>query len=235
MSSTNSEAALAAIPTDQLMLKLLQELIARVKKLESRNEAEGDNILAETTGEETILTNEENALLTSRNPLIHPCYCGLPEDSHISLPYGYLLDGEDATDDLTSISERYAALTFSGSYQGNAQLLKPLGIAGIPADGRMPLCVAMLWWPECLRYRKEACDAYEDLERRGGIFLAADFVTNGRSVIYRYQVDETDRFEFSRLPYDFLNIWTGGRIDAPHITSVARSSLQHSAPWKRFM
>jgi hypothetical protein len=58
--------------------------------------------------------------------------------------------------------------------------------AGIPADGRMPLCVAMLWWPEYLRYRKGACDAYEDLERRGGIFLAADFITNGRSVIYRY-------------------------------------------------
>jgi hypothetical protein len=52
MSSTNSEAALAAIPTDQHMLKLLQELVARVKKLESRNEAEGDNILAER-GERT--------------------------------------------------------------------------------------------------------------------------------------------------------------------------------------
>jgi hypothetical protein len=140
---TVSENALGNIPTEKLILRLLQELATRVEKLETRDESvsnltvdnstQSDDSQSTKDSPSTELPSADRTDLNSRctrcKEYGHKSDCKL-------VAYGYLFDGDKAINELMKISERYDAI--SESDPGLAGRLRALGIAGIPAGGRIP-------------------------------------------------------------------------------------------------
>jgi hypothetical protein len=119
---------LADVPTDQLVLKLLQELAARVEKLERRGEtmeqknpslkeyqaiSSPESPIANTTQPSATSSASEGSEAENEDSYCSVCG-GLLGSScdYIEIPYGYLLGGEAPSKDarLVSIKAKANAL-----------------------------------------------------------------------------------------------------------------------------
>jgi len=258
MATANLSTALATIPTDQLVLKLLQELAARVEKLEKRHEAdektqhvestaslaegsefENESIKTMRIGSEGRVANSPNLVdeqvsqsadMTNEDVPDHQRLSGaMPPHSTVWFDYGSFLDDDYTSIRPIKIEERYAALLQSGCSPEAVQLLKTLAIAVVPADGRMPLGLARLWDSHNLPRIKSAIECGEDLERTRGKFLVADSASNGRAVLYEHLVDERSEPIRSLFPF-LLNGWHRGAILVPPIRCVKLAPYMVPSP-----
>jgi hypothetical protein len=192
------EKTLAAIPTDQLVFKFLQELAARVEKLEKKHEAEdapnpsatasqlGDspeNPIVETDQPHEERSqpeqgpDEESRCLTCRKLPGDGCQC-------VEIPYGHLIDFDQALPELmmsiTSMEDRIHAMEF----RDPARLvrIKKLSIAGVPPDGRLTL---KNFWDRSSDL-EEAIEALDEIHWIQGFFRITDIGADGTSFDYGF-------------------------------------------------
>jgi hypothetical protein len=162
-----NEDTLAAIPTDQLTLRLLQELAARVDRLEQANKPANqdgpqersakstdtpkDNITVTDVLDEALSSSKINAVSTASRCVTcdeieeESCEC-------VSIPYGYMLHDEMADPNVgynlppPLNHPGIEGLThIEDRVRGleledprRAERFKEVGFAGIPDDGRLP-------------------------------------------------------------------------------------------------
>jgi hypothetical protein len=250
MSTNETENPLATIPTDQLMLRFLQELAARVDKLEKRDEAPQPNskvsdiwgILSKQ--DSTIVTSEErssnHAAAREESQEIAPAndeegsQSVCPKCSEIPqhcicilVPYGYMLDGDSPTckEDLIKISDRYDILKETN--RALAKRLRRLCIAGIPSDNRIPF---KNFWNSCpVETQEYTMDVINDLALiwRGGLILIMDFDGHGNSTIYGNDRD-CWIMDMIRLK------WPNRELEVPLQRWNGLVGL-NSSPWQRLM
>jgi hypothetical protein len=196
----STENPLAAIPTDQLVLKLVQELATRVEKLEKKNEAvkeqnpsekesqagcSTDNSIKVTSdqpnaarysshGSRAEEQDDRSYCLTCRRALGRLCHC-------VEVPYGYLLDDEAPSEGMENIECRANALKLSDERLFG--LLGNLGTAGVPADGRLNF---KNFWRLNGSYNLElAIEAVRKLDRHGGYLIVRESDPDGAFITYR--------------------------------------------------
>lgn len=202
-----TDNALAAIPTDQLMLKLLQELLTRVETLEQK-----DHIKQESRPSEGV-----------RTPVFP-----INVVSTANEPYGYLLDCDVPTADtpLVGLEERANALRLRDPLRF-AQL-EQLGFAGAPADGRLDL--ASFWAPSSpldvdkLAVASTAMETVSEV----GCFAVTDFDSHSASI--EYGCEKPIMGSSGELQRDSAQSF---QTPAPRVTR--ETPFRCRAPWKRLM
>lgn len=184
-----SEISLAEIPTEHLVLKLLQELAGRVGKLENLDKAVENGHFSLPSSE----TNHQTPDLKSTEAIVsmpqtflddptpeeesHPSCCkgicqvgGRERAICVLVPYGSYYHGEFGERNITEISE-----TFDPLMETNPEIFDRLnasGISGIPDDGRIQL-VNFLTSPVITHKRIQNYGA--EFQSKGGIFVVVDF------------------------------------------------------------
>ncbi|KAE9370907.1 hypothetical protein N431DRAFT_468918 [Stipitochalara longipes BDJ] len=236
----STEDTLANIPTDQLILKLLQELAVRVEKLEKKDEAGGEQDpyarkfqVGNSRDNPAIAINEpnttESASVASEaedgSSLCQTCG-GLQGDScHcVEVPYGYLLEGETPSENMKTVKERVDELKLSD--QGKRHLLKleRLGVAAVPADGRLDF--TNFWSPTTSSDLQEATEWAGAILVNGGVFSVTDFDCDGNYTIYGPGEDITGMARN-------LGDASTRKFRVPPIRFNPK--IQYSAPWNRLI
>jgi hypothetical protein len=238
----STEDTLANIPTDQLILKLLQELVARVDKLEGKDQA------ARVQGHSTRESPVNNSQNTSDVVVLHPnttesgtgaadaedgiSVCRtcdeIPGDScHcIEVPYGCFFEGEIPSGNMPTVEERVSELERSEAGRNHLLALMRFGIAAVPADGR--LMFRNFWSPSAtttLNLELAAKCAHEISETHG-YFSVSDFDCHGNYM--------------GNGPEDYLVSWHG-RIEEDstqkfRVPPIRISpGMAYTAPWNRLM
>lgn len=219
-----NEDPLSAIPTEKLILTLLQELAARVERLEdgdkvSRNKSA--TISPRTQSFEHNLFNEE-LLNTGGTVTLQELYHEWAnEDSfpHADAirriaPYGFLLDGEDWSDALKRPNDRLQNVS---DLEVAKQLRQLGGIAQVPADFRFAL--TNFWTLDASAqkdFTSSAIDFLNVVALKGGNYWITDHDLNSNQVHYEYWTVPENTLE---LPMTYRRIEDTGQ----------------SSPWRRVM
>ncbi|CAG8951013.1 hypothetical protein HYFRA_00006410 [Hymenoscyphus fraxineus] len=197
-----SEISLAEIPTQQLVLKLLQELASRVGKLENADKAVENYIVSVPGSEKDHQTDEsefestEATLPKSETFLEDPtaeeesqpscckgvCQIGGQDRAIcVLVPYGSFYNGEFGEQMITKISDAFEPL--KGTNREIYESLQASGIAAIPDDGRIQL-VNFQNSPVITHKRIQKYGS--EFQSKGGIFVVVDFDAYRDSVMYEY-------------------------------------------------
>ncbi|PMD50854.1 uncharacterized protein K444DRAFT_576582 [Hyaloscypha bicolor E] len=194
------ENPLAAIPTDQLVHQLVQELARRVEKLEKKNEAKKEQNPAERESQAGCSTDNGIKITSDQpNTVRYSSQGSRAEDEDdrsccptctrvlgsscrcVEVPYGYLLDDEAPSEGMESIERRANALNLTD--ERLFRLLKKSGTAGVPADGRLNF---KNFWSSGGSYNLEvAIEAVRELDRHQGYLSVRDFDPDGHFITYR--------------------------------------------------
>jgi len=236
----STENKLAAIPKDQLILELLQELAARVAKLEKKDESAqvGDP----TAREPQLGDSQNNGVATVDQPNTAESApgssevedgdalcrtCGeLPSQSCrcIEVPYGYLLEGETPSENMKTMQERVDELETSEQGRGHLIRLKRLGIAAVPADGRLGL--TNFWSLTSSSGLEQTIDFIGEIFEKGGYFTVTDFDRHGTYMAYGDAKPLTGKFgRSSESSAPFFSV--------PSMRT--KSDTQFVAPWRRLV
>jgi hypothetical protein len=219
-----NEDPLAAIPTEKLVLTLLQELAARVERLEYGDEV-GRNKSGTTSPRKHAfaykLLNEE-LLNTGGTVTPQEVYHewanedSLPDAGAIRriAPYGFLLDGEDSSDALKRPNDRLQDVS---DPEVAKQLGQLGGIAQVPADFRFAL--TNFWTLDASSQKdfiSSAIDFLNVVALKGGSYWITDHDLNSNQVHYEY--------------------WTvpENTLEVP-ITYQRTEDTGQSSPWRRVM
>jgi len=227
---------LAAIPTDQLVLRLLQELAARVEKLGQHNEvlveqnpAVDQSQIASSPDTPTITTRQSNTTrsafgegveekgdsrcLVCREVFGVSCHC-------VDVPYGYLLNEETPPEGLRLMSMNDRATLLHLSDPDAFSQLERLGIAGVPPDGRYPF---QDFWSSIHSQRlKAAVEVVDQIKSIGAMISISDFDSHGAIVTYG-----------PGLPMMGDKKYIDGSLEMP--TSKVSPRFKWSASWNRLM
>jgi len=247
-----TEDTLANMPTDQLVLKLLQELAARVEKLEKKNETVEDqkssakNSQTDDSPDNPIVTTEERSTAASsskeedENEDARCATCGglLGSQCHcIEIPYGYLLDEEELFEGeaLISIEDRAHALQCNDP--DHFVRLEKSGIAGVPGDGRFSF--PNFWSLHVSHYLDPIIRNLNTINKIG-IFCVADFDSHGASIMYGPGEPDFQVWRTGSVPWrGAKGTWASSRtLRTPlrrFFPHSRPSELSRSAPWKRLM
>lgn len=185
-----SEVSLAEIPTEHLVLKLLQELAGRVGKLENIDKAvenghfslpslETNHQHYEESESTEIVISKPQTFLDDPTPEeeTHPNCCrgvcqveGEERAICVLVPYGSCYNGEFGEQTITKIKDAFEPLkeTNPNIFAG----LQASGIAGIPDDGRIQL-VNFQNSPVITHKRIQKYGI--EFQSKGGIFVVVDF------------------------------------------------------------
>ncbi|EPE27478.1 hypothetical protein GLAREA_04269 [Glarea lozoyensis ATCC 20868] len=176
-----SNDALKHIPTDRLVVTLIEELAKRVEVLERRRadtekiDKEGLNAGRGTISDEVVINLPD--IKPGGNDDIHSDSWACEKQLCRILPYGHrFVDGFES--DIVEISLDY----LSNGDAGLAARLEELGIAGIPDDNRR---IFLEKFQEKVEEKEVLVRAYAvKLRENGGNFAVVDFEDGYRPVIY---------------------------------------------------
>lgn len=99
-----------------------------------------------------------------------------------------MLDGDDTEKGLSTVEEGRAALRVLEGSPETIRKIRALGIAEVPADGRMPLELAKLLARDSLKYAKSVIEGFMNLKTSGGLFVVADLRFSGQVVLLRAKI-----------------------------------------------
>jgi len=207
-----SEDPLATIPTEQLTLRLLQELAARVDKLEQVKESEKKGKSSESKAGSTDSPTEESpatdgqdvvsrSLGMSSNTFSFCITCnklfGARKSCNcVLIPYGYMLQDEvpGAVYDYMPPASKHPSIeglthiedrvrALEHDDPGRAERLKKVGFAGIPDDGRLPF--KNLWREGNSDGLEKALRAMNNISSVDGHrFWVLDISPTGNGILY---------------------------------------------------
>jgi hypothetical protein len=215
------ENPLAAIPTEQLVLTLLRELATRVERLETKinadsQETHGPSVQKVPAGEvdkkDVSIASQDDA---EELPLDYEHTSAV--EKSLRVPYGYLLDGEDASVATRRPSERLDDVSIINPEI--AELLRQLGgIVQVPADFRYEL--TNFWILDGIvqkGFLHGAIEFLDALERNGGNYWITDHDLKSNLVHYEYGFTPKQS------------------LDAPVVSRNRWARRENSAPWRRVM
>ncbi|PMD46737.1 hypothetical protein L207DRAFT_220076 [Hyaloscypha variabilis F] len=239
----STEDTLANIATDKLILKLLQELVARVDRLEGKDQA--TRVQGHTARESSGSNSQDSSDIAIHQPNTTESgtgaaeaedrgsvcsTCGkIPGDScHcIEVPYGYLLEDEKPSGNMPTVEERVKELERSEDSRNHLNALKLLGIAAVPADGRLGF---RNFWSRSATITfnlEQAAKCVHEISVTDGHFSVSDFDCHGNYVAYGPdEYDVTGRHE--RIEEDSTQ-----KFRVPFIRVSPR--VPYTAPWNRLM
>jgi hypothetical protein len=206
-----NEDTLAAIPTDQLMLRLLQELVARVDRLEQANKPTNKDGSPKMTAKSTDTPKDnttvtdvpDEALSSSKiNTVSTDSRCATCDEiigelcECVSIPYGYMLHDEIADPNVGY--NLPPPLNYPGikglthiedRVRGleledprRAERFEEIGFAGIPDDGRLPFKNFWILPADSLDSALLAIDKIRSVD--GHRFWVLDIDSTGNGMIY---------------------------------------------------
>lgn len=251
----STEDTLAAIPSEQLTLRLLQELAARVERLEQANKHANQGGPQERNAESTDTLDKTHGA-TRVDAISSPEVHATPTASHcmtcnkiigescncVSIPCGYLFHGEvpgtgydympppsnyPHVEGLTHIEDKVLAIERKDP--SLAEQLKYIGFAGIPDDGRLPF--ENFWGEGKSLQLASAFSAIKDITSvRGHRFWVLDVDLNGNRVLYGRGVSQ----RYPSSPYPIYGIKLDDEDFSPPKMSYD-ASLGLIGPWNRLM
>ena len=222
-----NEHALAAIPTEQLVLTLLRELASRVERLEARDKAVEERTpagvpdYAELSSFGQKFSNEEaNGYITPQevaedSPSEEESIRRI--DASRLVPYGYILDSDDYRNPLQSPNERLSDVSVRDPEA--AELLRHLGgIIQVPADFRFELAN---FWTLDITVQKgllvTAIKFLDNLKHQGGDYWIMDHDLKSNQVLYEYGMAPE------------------ASLDVPLVSEHPWERKGKSSPWRRVM
>jgi hypothetical protein len=216
---------LAAIPSERLVLTLLQELASRVKRLEDADRARREISAPAPLTQKRFAYNllNEDALNTNGTVTPRETSCEWAShdkyrsttDTRYVCPYGFLLDGEDMSDAVMKPKNRLENV----SDPDIAKQLRQLGgIAQVPADFRFELTN---FWTLDAAVQKDvlnsAIDFLNIVALKGGSYWITDHDLKSNQVLYEY--------------------WSASEntLEVPVVNQNPVEEKTRSSPWRRIM
>jgi hypothetical protein len=220
-----NEDPLAAIPTENLVLTLLQELAARVEKLEGVDEGGRERGTPTSSRQHAFAHKLFNEELLNTGGTVTPQELyrewatedNLPDAASTRriAPYGFLLDGEDSNDTLKRPNDR---LDNVSDPEVAKQLRQLGGIAQVPADLRFALTN---FWNLDAPAQKDlissAIDFLNVVALKGGNYWITDHDLSSNQVHYEYW----------SVPENTLEV--------PIMPQNCTEDTSQSSPWRRVM
>lgn len=188
-----NEDSLSAIPTDQLVLRLLNELAARVERLEAKHavlEPKELEILSQIISDRkrnnSVSSDDSKGDLRASvdgdsEKLLHSRPGWVPP-GRVLVPYGVLLDGEDTTGNLKLPRDRFGDPELTPEIRTSLKHLG--GLALIPADFRIGLTNFWTQSEEQAAILESAVAFYDALKKSSGVYWVRDFDLKSKEMRY---------------------------------------------------
>lgn len=215
------ESSVASLPTDRLILTLLQELATRVERLEKAAACSTPHHqeagVRQINIEDEAPKNEANQRRIE--PISDTSTVSQPDRDHdegVLVWYGQLLDYDDIGEKMKTIEERIKDLSFDASI---CNCLRKLGgIIQAPADFRLALTNYWHSSPEQASILDDTVKFLDTLKEKKGSYIIRDFD------LIRNQV----QYEYGNLQKQSLSVSPVRRKPGPRLE-------QETAPWQRLM
>lgn len=220
----SNETPIASISTDRLILTLLQELAARVEKLENKAGAYSNPLdepivshKEKQSFEDSSLPNEKDDTTVTSIPTNVPVLWPKgAQDESVLVWYGQLLDYEAIASKLKTIERRLEDISSEPKICDSLQKLG--GTVQAPADFRLKLTNYWAPSPEQASLLGETMKFLDTLREKKGSYFIRDFDSKGNQVEY----------EYGKAQKDCLDVPPVRRLPGP-------KREQEPAPWQRLM